>query len=184
MAIIIHKESKGNNNGREKIPADNIPFQTKIKGEDMEEKEEIVKPTPSESNREREPLPLPSLHKAVNPYRPQIPLTCRPKEVHNDKKTLKLKDPRRFMVNISIGGKEIASAMLDLGARINIMPYSIYLRLGLGKLKLTSMTLQLADGSIKHTKGLIKDLMVQMGKFKVLKDFVVLEMQGAPLRSK
>ena len=71
-------------------------------------------------------------------------------------------------------------ATLDLRVSINIMPYSIYLRLGLGKLKLTLMTLQLADELIKRLKGIIEDLMVQVDKFKVHMDFVVLEIKGAP----
>ena len=74
--------------------------------------------------------------------------------------------------------------MLDLGASINIMPYSIYLRLGLGKLKPTYMTFHLADGSIKHPKGIVEDLLVQLEKFEVPMDFVVLEMKGAPLKHK
>ena len=45
------------------------------------------------------------------------------------------------MVNITTGGKKTTQAMFDLGVSINIMPYSIYLQLGLGKLKLTLMTL-------------------------------------------
>ena len=69
------------------------------------------------------------------------------------------------MVNISIGGKEKMQAMLDLGASINIMPYSVYRRLGLGKLKSTQITLQFADGSIKHPKGIVEDLLVQVDKF-------------------
>ena len=64
------------------------------------------------------------------------------------------------MVNISIEGKKIARAMLDLGASINIIPYSVYQRLGLGKLKPTPMTLQLEDGSLKRLKGIIEELMV------------------------
>ena len=103
ITITIHEGSKGNNNGVEEIPTDNMPLQTEIKGEDMEEKKDIIVPTPSESNKEREPLPLPSLHKAANPYKPPIPLTCHPKAADNDKKPLKLKDPGSFMVNISIG---------------------------------------------------------------------------------
>ena len=109
---------------------------------------------------------------------------CCPKEADNDKKQLKLKDPRSFMVNISIGDKETARAMLDLGANINIMPYSVYLRLELGKLKLTLMTFQLADWSIKRLKGIVEDLRIQVDKFKVPMDFVVLEMKGAPFRNK
>ena len=46
------------------------------------------------------------------------------------------------------------------------------------------MTLQLADGSLKHPKGIVEDLLVQVDKFKVALDFVVLEMKGASLRNK
>ena len=74
--------------------------------------------------------------------------------------------------------------MLDFGASINIMSYSVYRRLGLGKLKPTPMTLQLADGSLKCLKGIIEDLMVQVDKFEVPMDFIVLEIKGAPLRNK
>ena len=108
-------------------------------------------------------MPLPSLHKAANPYKLPIPPTCRPKEDHKDK-PLKMKDPKSFKVNIPIGGKEKTQAMLDLGASINIMPYSVYLRLGLGKLKPIPMTLQLADKLLKHPKGIVEDLLVQVDK--------------------
>ena len=76
------------------------------------------------TNKVREPLSLSSLHKAANPYRLPILSLCRPKEVDNDKKPLKMKDPGSFKVNISIKGKEKMQAMLELGASINIMPYS------------------------------------------------------------
>ena len=54
----------------------------------------------------------------------------------------------------------------------------------MGKLKLTLMTLQLADRSIKHPKGIMENLLVQVDKFKVSMDFVVLEMKGDPLKHK
>ena len=116
-----------------------MPIHSETKGEDIDvQKEEIVAaPEPSEIDQEKEPLTLPSLHKAINLYRPPIPLTCHPKEVDNDKKPLKLKDLESFIVSISIGGKETTKEMLDLGASTNIMPCSVYLRLGLCKLKLT-----------------------------------------------
>ena len=46
------------------------------------------------------------------------------------------------------------------------------------------MTLQLADGLIKHPKSIVEDLLVQVDKFKVPMDFVVLEMKGAQLKLK
>ena len=74
--------------------------------------------------------------------------------------------------------------MLDLGSSINIKPYSIYLQLGLGKLILTLMTLQLENQSIKRPKGIVEDLLVQVDKFKMPMDFIVLEMKGCLLRHK
>ena len=46
------------------------------------------------------------------------------------------------------------------------------------------MTFQLVDRSIKHPKGIVEDLLVQINKFKVPTDFAVLEMRGALLRHK
>ena len=74
--------------------------------------------------------------------------------------------------------------MLDLGASINIMPYLVYLRLGLDKLKSTQTTLQLGDGLIKCLKGIVEDLMVQVDKFKVPMEFIVLEIKEALMRQR
>ena len=46
------------------------------------------------------------------------------------------------------------------------------------------MTLQLENRSLKRLKGIVEDLMVQVDKFQVTMDFIVLEMKGAPLRNK
>ena len=133
----------------EEILAYDMPFYFETKGEDMKEpQEDFLAPTQPETNKVRESLSLPSLRKAANPYRLPIPLKCRPKKADNDKKPLKIKDDGSVMVNIFIWGKEIVRAILDLKASINIISYCIYQKLGLGKLKSTPMTLQLADGSI------------------------------------
>ncbi|XP_068332811.1 uncharacterized protein [Pyrus communis] len=66
----------------------------------------------------------------------------------------KLKDLGSFSINITIGDKKVEKAMLDLGASINLMPYSVYLQLGLGELKATTISLQLADRSVKYPRVL------------------------------
>ena len=66
-------------------------------------------------------------------------------------------------------------ALLDLGASVNLLPYSIYKRLGLGELKPTSITLFLADRSMKIPRGMIEDVLVQVDKFYYQVDFVVLD---------
>ena len=43
---------------------------------------------------------------------------------------------------------------------MNLLPYSMYKQLGLGELKPTSITLSLADRSIKILKGTIEDVLI------------------------
>ena len=58
---------------------------------------------------------------------------------------------------------------------MNLLPYSVYQQLGLGELKLTSITLSLVDRSVKIPRGIIEDVLVQFDKFYYLVDFVVLD---------
>jgi hypothetical protein len=53
----------------------------------------------------------------------------------------KYKDPGCPTITCMIGVSQIERALLDLGASVNLLPYSVYLQLGLGELKPTSMTL-------------------------------------------
>ena len=74
----------------EEITKDNMPLHYDTKGKEIEklQKEEIVAvPTQFETDKVREPLSLPSLHRAANPCRLPIPLKCHPKEANNDKKS-------------------------------------------------------------------------------------------------
>ena len=61
----------------------------------------------------------------------------------------KYKDLRCLTVSIIIGATIIEHALLDLGARVNLLPYTIYKKLKLGELKPTSVTLQLVDRSVR-----------------------------------
>ena len=88
---------------------------------------------------------------------------------------MKYKDPGCPTISINIGGISVEKALLDLGASVNLLPYSMYKQLGLGELKPTSITLSLADGSIKIPKGTIEDVLIQVDRFYYLVDFVVLD---------
>ncbi|WKA10604.1 hypothetical protein VitviT2T_028169 [Vitis vinifera] len=74
-----------------------------------------------------------------------------------------------------IGGKVVEKALLDLGASVNLLPYSVYKQLGLGELKPTSITLSLVDRSVKIPRGIIEDVLVQVDNFYYPVDFVVLD---------
>jgi hypothetical protein len=81
------------------------------------------------------------------------------------KMSLKYKDPGCPTISCMIGLSRIERALLDLGASVNLLPYSVYLQLGLGELKPTSMTIQLADRSVKRPRGIIEDVLVKVDKF-------------------
>ncbi|CAA0824785.1 Uncharacterized mitochondrial protein AtMg00860, partial [Striga hermonthica] len=89
----------------------------------------------------------------------------------------KERDPGGFMIKIALGNGNEASGMLDLGAGINLMPFSIFQRLGLGDLRPTRMCLQLANRSIRYPKGVVEDVLVRVGKLIVPVDFVVLDVR-------
>ena len=74
-----------------------------------------------------------------------------------------------------IGGIVVVKALLDLGASVNLLPYFVYKQLGLGELKPTSITLSLAERSVKMLRGITKDVLVQVDNFYYPVDFVVLD---------
>jgi hypothetical protein len=89
----------------------------------------------------------------------------------------KLKDPGSFSIPCVIGSEIVKKAMCDLGASVSLMPLSLYERLGIGELKSTRMSLQLADRSVQYPAGIIKDVPVKVGEIYVPTDFVVMEME-------
>ncbi|CAL2239445.1 unnamed protein product [Prunus armeniaca] len=92
----------------------------------------------------------------------------------------KLEDPGSFDIPINIGDKTVGRNMLDLGASINVMPYSVYQELGLEGIKKTSIRLELADHSIKYPKGIVEDILVQVNTLILPADFVVMDMEDNP----
>jgi hypothetical protein len=92
----------------------------------------------------------------------------------------KFKDPGAPTISCIIGQKEIDKALLDLGAGVNLLPYSVYQQLGLGELKPTTVILQLADRSIKKPRGIIEDVIIKGDKFFFPVDFIVQDTEPVP----
>ncbi|GJR17433.1 DNA-directed DNA polymerase [Tanacetum coccineum] len=88
----------------------------------------------------------------------------------------KEEDPGSFTLPCLIGPLAVKNVMANLGASINLMPHSLFRRLGISKLKSTKMSIQLADRSIKYPIGVCENLLVKVSKFIFPVDFVVLEM--------
>ena len=76
---------------------------------------------------------------------------------------------------MNIGGTCVEKALLDLGASVNLLPYSVYKQLGLRGLKSTTITLSLEDRSVKIPKGIVEDVLVKVDKFYYPVHFVVLD---------
>ena len=76
------------------------------------------------------------------------------------KTLVKYKDSGCPTISINIGGTCVEKALLDLGASVNVLPFSMYKQLRLGELKPTTITLSLADRSIKIPKGTVEDVLI------------------------
>nr|GEY05562.1 reverse transcriptase domain-containing protein [Tanacetum cinerariifolium] len=86
----------------------------------------------------------------------------------------KLGDPRKFL--IPYGFSELkCKALSDLGASINLMPLSVWKKLGLPELISTRMTLELANRAICTAAEITRDVFVPMGKFTFPTDFVIVD---------
>ncbi|XP_062103624.1 uncharacterized protein LOC133814712 [Humulus lupulus] len=90
----------------------------------------------------------------------------------------KMKDPGSFTIPCTIGNSYCGMALCDLGASINFMPMSIFKQLGIGEVRPTTVTLQLADRSLAHPDGKIEDVLVRVDKFIFLADFIVLDYEA------
>ncbi|GJX51127.1 reverse transcriptase domain-containing protein [Tanacetum coccineum] len=83
----------------------------------------------------------------------------------------KLGDPGRFLIPCEFSGINTCNALADLGASINLMPYSVWKDLSLPELTPTCMTLELADRSITEPIGIAKDVRLMVGKVQFPGDF-------------
>ena len=104
-------------------------------------------------------------------------LTKQVSAIIQSKTTVKYKDPGSPTISVNIGGTCIDKALLDLGASVNLLPYSVYKQLGLGELKPTNITLSIADQSVKIPKGIGEDVLVKVDKFYYPVDVLVLDME-------
>src|SRR5436190_806301 len=97
----------------------------------------------------------------------------------------KLTDPGSFSIPCTIGSLRFQNALCDLGASVNILPYSLVKRLGIGEVKPTSITLQLADRSIVRPRGILEDVLIKVQHLIFPIDLVVLDTKdddlGIPL---
>ncbi|GKB03161.1 mitochondrial proton/calcium exchanger protein-like protein isoform X1 [Tanacetum coccineum] len=68
------------------------------------------------------------------------------------------------------------NALVELGASVIVIPLSTYLNLGIGELAHTKLIVELANRTVKYPKGIAKNVLVRIGKFTFLIDFINLDM--------
>ncbi|XP_071714573.1 uncharacterized protein [Rutidosis leptorrhynchoides] len=89
----------------------------------------------------------------------------------------KLGDTRRFTFPCSIYQSGTIHSLANLGASINLMPYSLLKRLELGDLTPTKVTIQLVDHKIRYPKGIGDNVLVKVNRFLYPIDFVVMDIK-------
>ncbi|GJV01455.1 retrotransposon protein [Tanacetum coccineum] len=96
-------------------------------------------------------------------------------DTYNNNLPLKENDLRSFTLSFLINNTCFNKAFVDLEASVSVMPLSTYTTLSLGNLTHTRMTIELADRTIKQPKGIASNVLVGIGKFVFLVDFVILD---------
>uniref|UniRef100_A0A2N9IV22 Retrotransposon gag domain-containing protein n=1 Tax=Fagus sylvatica TaxID=28930 RepID=A0A2N9IV22_FAGSY len=155
---------------------------------------EKTKETPAEKDEIKVNLPLLHLIKQMPLYAKIIKDLCTVKRKDHVKKTAflteqvsaiiqhkvppKYKDPGCPTISCTIGDYNIERALLDLGANVNLLPFSVYLQLGLGELKPISVTLQLADRFVRKPRGVVEDVLVKVENFYYPVDFIILDIES------
>nr|GEU57952.1 reverse transcriptase domain-containing protein [Tanacetum cinerariifolium] len=92
----------------------------------------------------------------------------------------KLGDPVRFLIPCDFSKFDNCLALADLGASINLMPFSIWKKLKLPTLNDTKMVIELANRTISKPTGVAENVFVKVGKFYFPADFVVLDFIADP----
>nr|GEZ94515.1 hypothetical protein [Tanacetum cinerariifolium] len=134
-------------------------------------------PYPSRRNDERNPL-IRNKEKLSEMARTLLNEHC--STVLLKKLLEKLGDPSKFLIPCDFQGMAECLALVDLGASINLMLFSMWKRLSFLDLTPTCMTLELVDRSISRSVGVAEDVYVKVGSFHFLADFVVVDFDADP----
>ncbi|KAM2087190.1 hypothetical protein ACFX1R_024647 [Malus domestica] len=193
MAPNMSNSSNKGKNVLNSIPTNvfplNVPFPSRFLQSKNEEEEKDVLET---FRKVHVNIPLLDAIKQIPKYAKYLKKLCTTKKRVREKEVVhvsenvsailqhklppKCKDPGSFTIPCVIGNTRFKSAMLDLGASINVMPYSIYASMNLGALKNDGVIIQLADRSNAYPKGVLEDVLVQVDHLIFPADFYVLEM--------
>ncbi|GKE55022.1 zinc knuckle CX2CX4HX4C containing protein, partial [Tanacetum coccineum] len=106
----------------------------------------------------------------------EITMSPRCSSLLQNKLPPKEQDPGSFILPCSIRRLDFNNAFADLGASINVIPFSMYKRLGMGNTEPINMVIKMADNTKCTPKGIVKNLLVKIDKFIFPVDFIILDM--------
>ncbi|GKB34888.1 retrovirus-related pol polyprotein from transposon TNT 1-94 [Tanacetum coccineum] len=110
-------------------------------------------------------------------YGPQFSKAYSYEASHIDKSIpQKEKDLGSFTLPCYINKVCFDNSLANLRASVSVMPLSTYLNLGLGELAHTKLTVKLAYRTVKYPKGIAENVLVGIGEFVFLIDFIILDM--------
>ena len=107
----------------------------------------------------------------------QLSLSSKCSALIHNKLPEKLSDPGKFSITIGLGNHRY-KVVCDLGASISLIPLSIWKDINMGDLKPIKMRLYMPDGSCAQPTGNLEDIPVQVGKFFVPNDLMVMDINA------
>jgi hypothetical protein len=84
-------------------------------------------------------------------------------------------DPGIPTIPCTINNNYVKYALCDLGAGVNVMPFSLHKKLNLDKLVPTEVSLQMADKCTTIPIGICENVHGSVANVKIPTDFVILE---------
>ncbi|XP_076903315.1 uncharacterized protein LOC143558328 [Bidens hawaiensis] len=88
----------------------------------------------------------------------------------------KMTDQGSFTIPFFIENLFVSNVVANLGAKINLMPYTIFSKLGAREPTPTRMIIKLANRSLIYPRGIVENMLVKIDKFVFPDDFVILDM--------
>nr|GEZ65645.1 reverse transcriptase domain-containing protein [Tanacetum cinerariifolium] len=122
-------------------------------------------------------VPPPPAQKYKPPCQREFVVHQRDPPVILKKLPKKLGDPGKFL--ILCGFSELkCKALAGLGSSINLMPLSVWKKLGLPELIPTRMTLELGNCAVCTPAGIARDVFIPVGMFTFPADFVIVDYES------
>ncbi|CAA7048956.1 unnamed protein product [Microthlaspi erraticum] len=94
-------------------------------------------------------------------------------------KTLyKIEDPGQFSIPCQVNGHYFDRTLCDSGSCINLMPTQTAKLLGITRLQPAQISIGLANHTIAKPRGVVIDVLLEIGDIKIPVDFHVMNIQG------